>query len=98
MRNSGSRSREGSQPMPAFWLSPKRLPEGWVSSISAESGREPDGPGAWDSTLGKLGDSRTDASEIVSIAGLAFESSYSNPSIRARSEVRSEERRVGKEC
>ena len=44
MRNSGSSRREGSQPMPAFWERPKRLPEGCVSNISAVIGSEPSGP------------------------------------------------------
>jgi len=33
--------------MPAFWVRPKRLPEGWVRSMSAVMGRLPWGPGAW---------------------------------------------------
>ena len=32
--------------MPAFWLSPNRFPDAWVSSISAVIGRLPEGPGA----------------------------------------------------
>src|SRR5581483_1935661 len=44
MRNSGSRSRAGSQPMPASCEKPKRLPEGCVSSISGVMGSMPSGP------------------------------------------------------
>ncbi len=57
----------GSQPIPAFWLKPNRLPEGAVSSISAEMGSRPCGPGAWVATSFNLRVlvSRTDAREIV---------------------------------
>ncbi len=74
IRNSGSSRRSGSQPMPAFWLRPKRLPLGWVSSISAESGNAPCGPGAWVATRSRPGvsDSSTDWNEIFSVKGLPF--------------------------
>jgi len=70
MRNSGSRRRLGSQPMPAFWLRPKMSPEGWVRSISGVMGSEPSGPGAWVRTVpgSKLGDSRTE----VKVMGLGI--------------------------
>jgi hypothetical protein len=51
----------GGQPMPAFWIRPKRLPDGSVSSISAESGNSPAGPAACVATLRRLG------SEVSSI-------------------------------
>ncbi len=47
MRNSGSSSRFGSQPMPAFCVSPNRFPEGSVRSISGVIGKLPSGPRAW---------------------------------------------------
>ena len=44
MRNSGSSSRLGSQPIPAFCVKPNRFPDGCVSSISADNGNIPAGP------------------------------------------------------
>jgi len=72
IRNSGSSRCAGFQPMPAFWLRPKRLPEGWVSSISGERGREPCGPGAWVVTAPKSKPwvSRMDAAGSVGMARL----------------------------
>src|SRR6185437_5421988 len=62
MRNSGSSTRAGSQPMPAFCVSPNRLPEGALRSISAVMGSAPCGPRAWVATAYRLlpADSRTD--------------------------------------
>ena len=37
----------GLQPMPAFWLNPKRSPDGHFLSISGDKGSFPDGPSAW---------------------------------------------------
>jgi hypothetical protein len=56
----------GFQPMPTFWLRPKRLPEGWVRSISAVMGRAPEGPVAWVATAesSKPGLSRTDVRDM----------------------------------
>jgi hypothetical protein len=53
--------------MPAFWLSPKRLPEGAVSSISGVIGSRPRGPGAWVATSSSLSVvvSRTEARVMV---------------------------------
>jgi hypothetical protein len=53
--------------MPAFWLNPKRLPEGAVSSISGVMGNKPRGPGAWVDTSSSLRAvfSRTDAREMA---------------------------------
>jgi hypothetical protein len=53
--------------MPAFWVKPKRLPEGAVSSISGVMGSRPRGPGAWVATSSSLRllVSRTDAREMV---------------------------------
>ena len=67
IRNSGSRSLAGSQPIPALWVKPKRFPEGSRSSISGVNGSAPAGPGAWVATRVRLrsGDSRTDSSEMV---------------------------------
>ena len=47
-------------------LRPKRLPEGWVSSISAVMGRTPEGPGAWVATAlrAKSALSRTEVRDI----------------------------------
>ncbi len=61
----------GSQPMPAFWLRPKRLPEGAVSSISGVMGSRPRGPGAWVATSSSLRVvvSRTEVREMV---GMGF--------------------------
>jgi hypothetical protein len=52
--------------MPTFWLSPKRLPEGWVRSISAVMGSAPEGPGAWVATAlsAQSALSRTDVRDI----------------------------------
>src|SRR5262245_43296011 len=44
IRNCGRPSSRGSQPMPAFCVRPKTSPLGRSSSISAVSGRRPDGP------------------------------------------------------
>src|SRR5262249_33764978 len=46
MRYCGRPSSRGSQPMPAFWVSPKMSPLGRSRSISAVRGRRPRGPGA----------------------------------------------------
>ncbi len=69
IRNSGSSSRAGSQPIPAFWLKPKRLPEGSVSSISAVSGSAPSGPAACVATRSNPASSvsNTDATEIAAM-------------------------------
>src|SRR5215472_12346781 len=45
MRYCGRPSSRGSQPMPAFWVSPKMSPLGRSRSISAVRGRRPRGPG-----------------------------------------------------
>lgn len=52
--------------MPAFCVRPKRFPEGSVSSISAESGNAPAGPGAWVVVAhhAAAGDSNTESNEI----------------------------------
>ena len=57
----------GSQPMPAFWVRPKRLPEGSLSSISAVRGRTPAGPGECVATSSSLRVlvSRTEEREMV---------------------------------
>ena len=67
IRTSAPSNFFGSQPMPAFWLRPKRLPEGAVSSISGVMGSRPRGPGAWVATSSSLRVlvSRTDAREMV---------------------------------
>ncbi len=67
MRTSEPMSFCGSQPMPAFWLRPKRLPEGAVSSISGVMGSWPRGPGAWVATSSSLRSvvSRTEARVMV---------------------------------
>jgi putative transposase len=59
--------------MPAFWLRPKRLPEGALSSISGVMGRKPDGPGAWVATWSSLRVvvSSTDDREMVGM-GVSF--------------------------
>src|SRR5215475_11474100 len=46
MRYCGRPSSRGSQPIPAFWVSPKMSPLGLSCSISAVRGRRPRGPGA----------------------------------------------------
>ena len=72
IRNSGSSRREGSQPMPAFWLKPNKFPDGAVSSISADSGSAPAGPAAWVVTSCDTvaGDSNTDCNEMSMAATL----------------------------
>src|ERR1035438_6875648 len=74
MRNSGSRSLAGSQPMPALWVKPKRLPDGSLSSISAVSGRTPAGPDECVDTRQRSWSavSKTDVREGVAIEELAF--------------------------
>ena len=47
IRNSLPPSAAGCHPMAAFWVHPKRSPEGRVRSISAVNGRTPGGPAAW---------------------------------------------------
>ena len=47
IRNCLRPSSRGSQPMPAFWVSPNRSPLGRFSSISSVSGSAPAGPGAF---------------------------------------------------
>src|SRR5450631_2801539 len=73
IRNSGSSRRVGSQPMPAFCDKPKRLPEGWVSSISAVSGSTPAGPVACVSTRRRLASS-VSSTELrgMSLMGKSF--------------------------
>ncbi len=75
IRNSGSSSRSGFQPIPAFCVRPKRFPEGCVSSISDVRGNVPAGPRACVATLRRPGSavSSTDVSEIVAI-GVSFRS------------------------
>ncbi len=76
IRTSEPSSFCGSQPMPAFWLRPKRLPEGAVSSISGVMGSRPRGPGAWVATSSSLSVvvSRTEARVMV---GMGFSCSGS---------------------
>jgi hypothetical protein len=71
IKTSGPPRRAGSHPMPAFIVSPNKLPEGWVRSISAVSGRDPAGPRACVTTpcKSRFGDSRTSLTAMVFING-----------------------------
>src|ERR1700679_3688760 len=72
IRNSGSSKRAGAQPMPAFWLRPKRFPEGCWISISGLNGSAPELPGACVRTEAKsvAGLSRTETTETVDTLSL----------------------------
>jgi tetratricopeptide (TPR) repeat protein len=51
--------------MPAFWLQPKRSPDGRVRSISAVNGSEPAGPAALDVTSRTPGSSNANGSNVI---------------------------------
>ena len=77
IRNSGSRRRSGSQLMPALLLLPRRFPDGWISSISAESGSSPAGPCACVATLSRLLSAVSSTDEIEMVAmGWAFQTQH----------------------
>src|SRR5689334_3084705 len=79
MRNSRPPMRAGSQPMPAFWVQPKRSPEGRSRSISGVTGRMPRGPGALERTSKRA---RSPESRISAI-GIGMEGSAEPLSYRA---------------
>src|SRR3954471_20304601 len=70
MRNSLPPTAAGSQPMPAFWVQPKRSPEGRLRSISGVMGSDPWGPGDLERTSKRVGSWESRISERVMVSGL----------------------------